>query len=158
MNKIIIYDFDGVLTDNRVHIDQNGNEAVICNRSDGLAISILRKNNINQIIVSTEKNPVVSSRAKKLKLTHFQGVEDKKKFICKYSLDNNIDLEKSIYVGNDLNDLEAMRLFGLKICPNDAYPCVKQISDIITKTSGGFGVIRELIENNKFLKFLNLNI
>ena len=75
--KLIIYDFDGVMTDNKVYIDQNGNELVQVNRADGLAISEIIKLGIKQLIISTEKNPVVSARAKKLGIPCIQHIENK---------------------------------------------------------------------------------
>ena len=75
---LIIYDFDGVMTNNKLFVDQNGNEIVQVNRSDGLGVSQIKKLNINQIIISTEKNPVVSARAKKLGIPCLQGIENKK--------------------------------------------------------------------------------
>tara|TARA_Y100001936_G_scaffold248244_2_gene295682 strand:- start:14 stop:484 length:471 start_codon:yes stop_codon:yes gene_type:complete len=155
MNKVIIYDFDGVMTDNKVLISEDGKESVSCNRSDGLAISMLRKKNISQIIVSTETNKVVSKRAKKLKIDFIDGVKNKKEIILKIKNKFNFNLSKSVYIGNDINDLDAMSLFGLKICPHDAYDRVKEISDIVTNSKGGDGVIRELIDNKNFCKFLN---
>ena len=75
---IIIYDFDGVMTNNKVYVDQNGNETVQVNRADGLGISEIKKLGIEQIIISTEKNPVVVKRAEKLGISCMQGIENKK--------------------------------------------------------------------------------
>jgi YrbI family 3-deoxy-D-manno-octulosonate 8-phosphate phosphatase len=82
--KIIYYDFDGVMTDNKVYADQNGNEMVQVNRADGLGIAEIKKLGIKQIIISTEKNPVVSARANKLGIPCLQGIENKKDALINY--------------------------------------------------------------------------
>jgi len=76
--KLIAYDFDGVMTDNKVYVDQNGKETVQVNRADGMGVSEIKKLGIEQIIISTEKNPVVSARAKKLDIYCLQEIENKK--------------------------------------------------------------------------------
>ena len=153
--KLIVYDFDGVMTDNRVFIDENGKESVVVNRSDGLAVSLIKKMNIQQVIISTEKNPIVSFRAKKLNIDVYYGVNDKALVLNKYCKEKEVSLENVIYIGNDLNDLEVMKIVGLPIAPFDAYAEIKEISKYILKTKGGFGVIRELynliLEKNKLL-------
>jgi YrbI family 3-deoxy-D-manno-octulosonate 8-phosphate phosphatase len=93
--KIIYYDFDGVMTDNKVYADQNGNEMVQVNRADGLGIAEIKKLGIKQIIISTEKNPVVSARANKLGIPCLQGIENKKDALINYCRENNITLDSS---------------------------------------------------------------
>jgi len=144
--QLIIYDFDGVMTNNKVIIDQNGEESVIVNRSDGLAISFLRKMGIKQIIISTEENQVVLKRAEKLKIPCMNGIENKLSTLKKYFKKNNIPKENIIYVGNDINDLETMKIVGYPIATADAHMEIKKIAKIITKTIGGDGVIRELLD------------
>ena len=75
--KAIAFDFDGVFTDNLVYVMQNGDEAVACNRSDGMGISMLRAKGVPLVIISTEGNPIVKVRAAKLNLEVIQGVDDK---------------------------------------------------------------------------------
>lgn len=144
--KLIIYDFDGVMTNNTAIVDQFGNESVIVNRSDGLAISLIRKFGIKQIIVSTETNIVVQKRAEKLKLFCLNGIENKLSTIRNYLNTSKILPETVLYVGNDLNDLEAMKFVGIRVAPADAYQEIKDIVHYITKAKGGDGVIRELYE------------
>ncbi len=146
----IIMDFDGVLTNNKVIINQKGEESVECSRSDGLAIEILNKLKIKIFILSTEKNKVVKERAKKLKVQCFNSVIDKQKAIISLSKKQNINLSRSIYIGNDVNDLLAMKECKVKICPKDSHPAIKKIANFITVSSGGNGVIREVVE--KILK------
>jgi 3-deoxy-D-manno-octulosonate 8-phosphate phosphatase (KDO 8-P phosphatase) len=142
--KVIIYDFDGVMTDNKVFVFSDGTEAVVCNRGDGLAVSEIKKADIHQCIISTESNQVVKKRAEKLGIPCIQGVSDKKDALLEYVKNNNIELKSVAYVGNDINDLEAMKLVAVKIAPKDAVPEVLSISDVITEAKGGNGVIYEI--------------
>jgi len=142
--KLIISDFDGVMTDNRVLIDETGKESVCVSRADGQAVHILRSLGIDLAIISTETNGVVVKRARKLKVECIQSVSDKAECLKEYSNRRNIPLRDIAYVGNDINDYKAMKLVGLKIVPNDAYQEVKNIADYVTETKGGYGVIREI--------------
>ena len=144
--KIIVYDFDGIMTDNKVFIDQNGNEMVQVNRADGLGIAEIKKLGIKQIIISTEKNPVVSARALKLGIPCLQGIENKNLALIDYCKNNNIDLQNVAYVGNDINDKNVMEIVGIKFCPSDAHESILNISDHILNAKGGGGVIRELLD------------
>ena len=145
--EAFVFDFDGVLTNNLVHLSQDGQEWVSCSRADGLAFDVLRKLNIPAYILSTEKNLVVTERAKKLKIQALQGVSDKVKAIKIFSTENRYKLDKVLFVGNDLNDYEAMKLCGYSVCPSDSHYKIKQIADIVLKTQGGKGVVRELLED-----------
>ncbi len=145
--KLICYDFDGVMTDNKVYIDQDGCEMVQVNRADGLGVAEIKKLGIVQIILSTEKNPVVGQRSKKLGLTCLQGISDKTYALKKFCQKNNISLDEVAYVGNDINDLEAMELSGITFCPADAHNSIKNISDHVLKSEGGQGVVREILDH-----------
>jgi D-sedoheptulose 7-phosphate isomerase len=143
---LIVYDFDGVLTDNRVYLHEDGQEGVACNRADGLAIDLLRTAGVTQIIISTETNRVVETRAKKLKLEVIQACEDKAYTLEALCRARGYRLDRVLYIGNDVNDLEAMRLVGYPVSPMDAHPSVRDISRVITTASGGHGVVRELAD------------
>ena len=144
--KLVVYDFDGVMTDNKVYIDQNGNEMVQVSRADGLGVSEIIKLGIQQIIMSTEVNPVVTQRAIKLKIPCLQGLNNKKDALLDYSKKNDIDLKKVAYVGNDTNDMGAMEIAGFSFCPNDSHESIKEIADHILSRNGGDGAIRELFD------------
>jgi len=144
--KLIVYDFDGVMTDNKAYIDQDGNEMVQVNRADGLGVAEIKKLGIDQIIISTEKNPVVTARAKKLNIKCLQCIENKKEALQKYCSENNYDLQNVAFVGNDINDKEAMEISGFAFCPGDAHESIKTISDFTLKATGGNGVIREFLD------------
>jgi YrbI family 3-deoxy-D-manno-octulosonate 8-phosphate phosphatase len=153
---VIILDFDGVLTDNYVYIDENGAESVRCSRGDGLAFDVLRKLNKPVYILSTEKNKVVNERAKKLNIKSFNGVNNKAKALSALVKENDYLLDKTVYVGNDVNDYLAMSLCGYSICPADSHKDIKDISTIILKSSGGNGVVREILEDVMNLNFINI--
>ncbi len=143
---LVVYDFDGVMTDNRVVVSQDGNEAVLVNRADGLGVGIIRKLGIRQLILSTEKNPVVSQRAKKLDLEVIQGCDNKAQALTDYAANHHIQLRNTAYIGNDVNDLQAMKLVGYPVAPSDAHPEAKRVAKIITSASGGNGVVKEFAE------------
>ena len=151
-----IFDFDGVLTNNLVYLDQNGVELVVCSRADGLAFDVLRKLDKPAFILSTENNPVVTMRAKKLKVPVVQGVTDKVEAIKKLVNRNNYNLKNILYVGNDLNDYLVMQLCGYTACPADSHPKIKSISSVILKMKGGNGVVRELLEDALSLDFIKI--
>lgn len=144
--KLVVYDFDGVMTNNRVYVDQNGAEMVQVNRADGLGVAEIKKLGIEQIIISTEKNRVVSLRANKLGISCLRGIDNKKAALMDYCQKNDIDLKNVAYVGNDINDKDAMEIAGFTFCPADAHKSIKAISDHILKTKGGNGVVRELLD------------
>jgi len=152
----LIFDFDGVLTNNLVYLDQDGNEWVGCSRSDGLAFDVLRKLNKPCYILSTEKNPVVSARARKLKLTVIQGISDKVEGLEELVAKEGLDLSKVLYVGNDLNDYRAMLLCGYSACPSDSHNTIKEIATFMLHTEGGKGVVRELLEDVLKLNFIHI--
>jgi YrbI family 3-deoxy-D-manno-octulosonate 8-phosphate phosphatase len=144
--NLIVYDFDGVLTNNKVYADQNGNEMVKVSRADGLGISEIKKLGIEQIIISTEKNSVVTARAKKLGISCLQGIENKQNTLIDYCKNNNFDLKNTAYVGNDINDIDVMKIAGISYCPADAHETIKNISDYTLITKGGDGVSREILD------------
>lgn len=143
---LICYDFDGVMTDNRVLVDENGLEAVMVNRGDGLAVGLIAKLGIPQVIISTETNKVVSARGHKLKLFVLQGIENKAQALEEYAQSLKVDLARTVFIGNDINDLEAMLKVGFPVAPNDAHSSVKEIAKLVTKAKGGYGVIREFYD------------
>ena len=152
----LVFDFDGVLTNNLVYLSQTGEELVACSRADGLAFDVLRKLNKPVFILSTEKNPVVAMRAKKLNIPAIQGVTDKVEAIKKLAVDNSYSLKNILYVGNDLNDYLVMQLCGYSACPADSHSKIKSVSSIILSTNGGDGIVRELLEEVLNLDFIKI--
>jgi YrbI family 3-deoxy-D-manno-octulosonate 8-phosphate phosphatase len=144
--RLIILDFDGVMTDNRVYVFEDGREAVACNRADGLGCELLRSAGIALLILSTEENPVVAARARKIKVDVRQGVRDKGLALAQLLGERGLDPAQVLYVGNDVNDLSAMKLVGWPTAPADAHPSVRSMARIVTRARGGEGVVRELAD------------
>ena len=153
---VLFFDFDGVLTDNLVHLDQDGKEWVSCSRADGLAFDVLRKLNKPVYIFSTEKNGVVTARANKLKIPALQGIGNKFERIKILATEEKFDLAKVLYVGNDLNDYQVMQLCGYTACPSDSHKKIKEIATFVLNTKGGKGVVRELLEDVLKLNFIQI--
>lgn len=152
--RLVVFDFDGVLTDNRVILMQDGKEAVCCSRSDGMAISWLRKSGIQTFILSKERNPVVMARASKLGIPAYQGVDRKADFLVEWCHKNNMDLQEVLYVGNDVNDLECFNIVGQSAAVADAVPEVLKEASIQLNKTGGNGAVREIVE--LILKFKSI--
>jgi len=152
----IVFDFDGVFTDNFVYVDENSIESVKVSRADGYALDLLRKfqkkNNINLniFILSTEKNKVVRARAKKLQLACILGESNKFQVLMhKFEHERPTDpapFAGLIYFGNDLNDLPVILQAGLSFTPSDAHPRVKEASTHVLNSLGGHGFVREGVE------------
>jgi len=160
----IVFDFDGVFTDNKVWVDQNSVESVRCDRGDGLGFDLLRAfkraNNWdpNYFILSKEKNPVVSIRAEKLKIDCVQSMSDKADYLANYLDDYNLSAEGMVYLGNDLNDLAAMQISGFSVAPVDSHPLILNQADLVLPRKGGDGFVSEfivlLIGQDEILKLL----
>jgi len=142
----IIFDFDGVFTDNTVMVSQEGIEWIKCWRSDGLGLSRLKELGIKLFIFSTEANPVVSTRAQKLKIECRQNLDDKALAVQDFSKEYNIPLDKIAFVGNDINDIPALQLVGLPIAVQDAYPEILPYVKLQTEKCGGYGAVREICD------------
>lgn len=144
--RLIAFDFDGVFTDNTVYVTQDGVESVRCWRSDGLGISRIRRAGVQALIISTEANPVVSVRAEKLGLACKQGVEDKADAILAFSSEADIPLGQIMFVGNDINDIPALKLVGFPVAVADAYPEIYPHVLYRTQKPGGMGAVREICD------------
>ena len=140
-------DFDGVLTDNRVIINNDGTESVICSRDDGYAIEKIRELGIHTLILSREKNNIVLSRAKKLKTDFIRGEENKLAALKHWCQAKKIKHEEVAFIGNDTPDLEALKFVTYSFCPADSFCEVKKAVKYVLKTKGGHGCIREIYED-----------
>ncbi|RKY30105.1 MAG: transferase [Candidatus Omnitrophota bacterium] len=144
--EAIVFDFDGVFTDNRVMVFEDGREAVLCNRGDGMGIPLLESKPVKLLVLSTEKNSVVAARCKKLNIECINGVDNKLDELISWQKKNSILLANTIYVGNDINDSMCLQAVGCGIVPADAHPSVKPLAQIVLDQAGGLGVIREVVE------------
>ena len=144
--RVVAFDFDGVFTDNMVYVTQEGIESVRCWRSDGIGLSRLRGAGVEPLILSTEVNPVVGVRAKKLKAECRQGIEDKAATIMEFCRERGVDPSQAAFVGNDVNDIPALKIAGFAVTVADGHPLVKQVAHYTTAARGGEHAIRELCE------------
>jgi len=145
--KVIFTDFDGCLTDDRVWLNQEGEEFVAANRKDGLAVQRLKKLGIQVVIASTETNKVVLARGNKIDVEVLQGLADKSEAIDKYLKERNLAWDDIWYIGNDVNDLGAIAKANFSICPADAVKKVKKSVNLVLETKGGYGILEEIVSN-----------
>jgi len=146
--ELIIFDFDGVFTDNRVWTNQEGKETVASYRSDSVRLGELREKGIEIMILSSEPNPVVEARASKVKVEAIHGIgwQDKGRVMREVLEKKNIKAENVVYVGNDINDIPCFEIAGWSVAVADAYPEVRQVADFVLSKPGGHGAVRELCE------------
>jgi N-acylneuraminate cytidylyltransferase len=140
----VIFDFDGVFTNNKVIVTDEGREAVLCDRSDGYAIGQLRRTGLPLLVLSTEKVPIVRFRCEKLGLQCVHDVPDKVPVLKNWLAERGIPVEQTVYVGNDVNDLGCMTMVGHPVAVGDAYPEVKDVARYVLSAHGGNGAVREL--------------
>ena len=144
--RLLVLDFDGVITDNRVWTDQEGRESVASNRSDSEGLSRLSKAGVEVVVISKETNPVVAKRCQKLNLPFVQGVREKGPALIRLLKDRAMESAQVIYLGNDTNDLACFQLVGWGVAVADAQPSVRQAADFVLARAGGDGAVRELCD------------
>ena len=144
--RLIAFDFDGVFTDNMVYVLQDGTEAVRCYRSDGIGLQKLKRLGIETVIISTEANPVVSARARKLKMRCIQNCQDKRTALEEITHEMGITLTEVAFVGNDINDLACLECVALPIVVQDAFLEILPLALYQTKRPGGHGAVREICD------------
>ncbi len=142
----VVFDFDGVFTDNRVHVSQNGIESVSCHRGDGMGIASLKARQIPICVMSSEANSVVRARCKKLDIECRDGLREKVSVLREWVEHNGIDIDEVVYLGNDVNDLECLQAVGCGVVVADAHASVRDAASIVLCSAGGQGAIRELAD------------
>lgn len=140
----VVLDFDGTQTDDRVLIDSDGRELVAVHRGDGLGIAALRRSGLKLLILSTEQNPVVAARARKLQLPVLHGIDRKDLALKQWCEEQGVAPERVLYVGNDVNDLPCFGLVGWPVAVAGAHDVVRDAARATTTAEGGFGAIREV--------------
>tara|TARA_B100000780_G_scaffold263367_1_gene217215 strand:- start:15072 stop:15578 length:507 start_codon:yes stop_codon:yes gene_type:complete len=158
--ELVVFDFDGVFTNNFVYVDEHGVEQVRCNRSDGLGLKKLKEININSYIVSTETNNVVQARAKKLGISCLNAIEDKGSAVKDLVKSLNIDLGRVMFVGNDINDIPAFKAVGFPVGVADSYNDIDEYILFKTIRLGGCGAVREICDMiySQYIKSGKLNV
>jgi YrbI family 3-deoxy-D-manno-octulosonate 8-phosphate phosphatase len=145
--RLLVLDFDGVLSDNHVTVHQDGTESVVCDRGDGLGLARLAAGGeVDVLVLSSEVNPVVAARCRKLRLPCHQGYDQKLPKLQELVAERGLDPSQVAYVGNDLNDLSVMGWCGVPIAVADAFPEVKRAAHFLTQRPGGRGAVREVCD------------
>jgi YrbI family 3-deoxy-D-manno-octulosonate 8-phosphate phosphatase len=142
--KLLAIDFDGCLTDDHVLVDENGNEFVKVSRKDGLGASRLRLLGVIVLIISSERNLVVSKRAEKIQVEVLQDIKNKQAALQEFASSRGITQNEIWAVGNDINDLGLLNAVGFALCPADASEEVKSVSDMVLPIRGGEGILNYL--------------
>ena len=140
----VVTDFDGVHTDDRAVMDEHGHEAVVVSRSDGMGVARLRRAGVRVMILSTETNPVVAARARKLGVPVLYGIDDKQQALLNWMSSEGLDPQRVAYVGNDVNDVGALSSVGWPVAVPDAHPHVRALARVVLSRRGGHGAVREL--------------
>jgi 3-deoxy-D-manno-octulosonate 8-phosphate phosphatase (KDO 8-P phosphatase) len=143
---LVVFDFDGVFTDNRVWVSETGAESVACWRGDGIGLRRLDAVDVPYVIVSTEPNEVVARRAEKLQARCLHGVDDKLAVVREEAARARTSLDSVAYLGNDVNDATCLEAVGLPVVPADAWPEVVPLARWVLERPGGRGCVRELCD------------
>jgi N-acylneuraminate cytidylyltransferase len=143
---LVVFDFDGVMTDNRVWVDSEGKEAVAAHRGDGLGVDLLRRAGVPMVVLSTESDPVVAARCRKLGIKLFQDVKDKAQALRSILAEMHVEPSSVVYLGNDVNDLPCFSMVGYAAVVADSHPDVIAEADLVLTREGGRGAVRELCD------------
>jgi YrbI family 3-deoxy-D-manno-octulosonate 8-phosphate phosphatase len=143
---MLVLDFDGVLTDNGVHVAEGGQETVRCDRRDGWGIARLQEAGVPVVVISTEKNRVVEARCKKLGIECYSDCSEKLVVLRELARRRGLPPEQIAYVGNDENDVACLGWVGLPIAVADAGAGARAAAHFITQRPGGHGAVREVCD------------
>lgn len=144
--KLLVLDVDGTLTDGKIHISANGELYKSFNVKDGMGINEIIRKGVIVAIITGRYSEIASIRAKELNINHiYQNVSDKKAKLIELSSNLSIPFERIAYIGDDINDLEPMKMVGLAMCPSDAIDEIKEITNYCSKDKGGEGAVRDCI-------------
>jgi YrbI family 3-deoxy-D-manno-octulosonate 8-phosphate phosphatase len=144
--RLVVFDFDGVFTDNAVYASQDGSESVRCWRGDGLGLRILEQLRISPLVLSTEENPVVLHRCRKLKVRCIHACPDKVITLTQVAAEMGLAFSQVAYLGNDINDEGCLDKVGLPMVVADAHPDVIHLAKYRTQLRGGYGAVREVCD------------
>ncbi|SEH30073.1 KdsC family phosphatase [Magnetospirillum fulvum] len=144
--RMVLFDFDGVFTDNRVWTFEDGREAVSSSRFDGIGLRRLERSGVVPFVLSTEENPVVSARCRKLRIACVQGSADKGASLDRLLEEHGLTERQVGFLGNDVNDIPCLTRVGLPMVVSDAHPDVISYAMLRTNTPGGHGAVREVCD------------
>lgn len=146
--KLVITDCDGVLTDTGVYYSPSGEELKRFSIRDGMGVERLRRHaNVETAIITGENSQIAARRAEKLEIKELHlGIKNKVKTIHEIALRLSLDFSEIAYIGDDTNDIDAMKLVGFSGCPNDATSFAKEAANVIVESNGGYGAFRDFAE------------
>ncbi len=143
---LVAFDFDGVMTDDRVHVSESGEESVSANRGDGMGVLRLKRAGVKVVVISKEINKVVATRCRKLDIPCHHGIDDKLALFRDLAEMEGVERDRLAFVGNDVNDIECIEWAGVGIAVANSRPEVLAVADWVTSARGGDGAVREVCE------------
>ena len=144
--RLVVFDFDGVFSDNRVWTNDRGEESVACFRGDSAGLRRLDEVGVDYFILTSETNDAVPARARKIRAECVRGIEDKLPVLREELARRGVAPGETAYVGNDINDAECLAAVGLPVAPADAWPEVLPLAKLVLSRAGGHGCVRELCD------------
>ncbi|MEH7303101.1 KdsC family phosphatase [Neobacillus drentensis] len=145
--KMLVMDVDGTLTDGKIYVGDNGEVFKAFNVKDGYRLINIEKYNIIPVIITGKRSEILAKRAAELRIEEVhQGIEDKLAVLDGVINRYQLTYENVAYIGDDINDIDCMKVCYLKACPADAISEVLGIVDYVCKSNGGNGAVRELID------------
>jgi YrbI family 3-deoxy-D-manno-octulosonate 8-phosphate phosphatase len=144
--RLVVFDFDGVFSDNRVWTNDRGEESVACFRGDALGLRRLDEVGVDYFVITQEANEAVPARARKIRIECLSGIEDKLSALRDELTRREVSLADTAYLGNDANDAECLGAVGLPVVPADAWPEVMPLAEMVLTRAGGYGCVRELCD------------
>jgi 3-deoxy-D-manno-octulosonate 8-phosphate phosphatase (KDO 8-P phosphatase) len=144
--RLVVFDFDGVFSDNRVWTNERGEESVACFRGDSLGLRRLDEVGVDYFVITQETNDAVPARARKIRIDCICGVEDKLAVLVEEVQRRGVTLAETVYVGNDANDADCLAAVGLPVVPADAWHEVVPLTSLVLTRAGGHGCVRELCD------------
>lgn len=148
MYRLLVMDVDGTLTDGKIYLSQHGEEMKAFHVRDGYGIRhILPALQIEAAVITGRQSEIVTQRARELGIQMvYQGISDKAACLRQMLKEKGLTAKETIYIGDDENDRECMRIAGFSACPADAHKRVRDAADYITAKNGGDGAVREVID------------
>jgi YrbI family 3-deoxy-D-manno-octulosonate 8-phosphate phosphatase len=144
--RLVVFDFDGVFTDNRVWTNERGEESIACWRGDSLGLRRLAEVGVDCFVITQEWNEAVPARARKIRIECISGIEDKLSVLREEVQRRGVALAETAYLGNDVNDAECLAAVGLPVVPADAWHEVVPLAKLVLTRAGGYGCVRELCD------------
>jgi YrbI family 3-deoxy-D-manno-octulosonate 8-phosphate phosphatase len=144
--RLVVFDFDGVFSDNRVWTNEHGEESVACYRGDSAGLRRLDEVGVDYFVITQETNDAVPARARKIRIECIRGVDDKLPVLRTELERRGVALAETAYLGNDVNDAECLAAVGLPVVPADAWHEVVPLAKLVLTRAGGYGCVRELCD------------